>query len=55
MVRVTGPSWSLLARTGTVGPPVLLLDDAPGAVIDLGGAERLDDLLDALTKAAGRS
>jgi hypothetical protein len=55
MVRATGPSWSLLARPRTSGPAVLLLDDAPGAVIDLAGAEGLDDLLDALTGAADRS
>ena len=55
VVRATGPSWSLLGRAGSAGPAVLLLDEAPGAVIDLNGAERLDDLLDALCRQADRS
>lgn len=55
MVRATGQAWSLLARPGEHGPAVLLLDDPPGVVIDLAGAERLEELLDALVTVADRS
>jgi hypothetical protein len=53
MVRAAGHGWTFLARTD--GPTVLLLDEAPGAALQIDAdGTHLSDLLDALTAAADR-
>ena len=54
MVRAAGDGWNLVARPHD-GPAVLLLDELPGRVLDLTGADRLAELLDALVAAAYRT
>jgi len=53
LVRATGDGWTLLGRTD--GPVVLLADGIPGLPVDIEDAPRLNELLTALTAAAGRA
>ncbi len=52
MLRATGDGWTLIGRTD--GPVILLLDDAPGVLLDVGELPQTSGLLDALTAAAHR-
>jgi hypothetical protein len=53
LVRATGDGWTLIGRTD--GPAVLLADAIPGLPVDIEDAPRLNELLTALTAAAGRA
>ncbi len=53
VVRAVGDGWSLAGRTG--GPVVLLLDEAPGLLLDISDAPKVTELLDAFTVAADRA
>jgi hypothetical protein len=53
LVRANGDGWTLIGRTD--GPVVLLADAIPGLPVDIEDAPRLNELLTALTAAAGRA
>ena len=53
LVRASGDGWTLIGRTD--GPVVLLADAVPGVPVDIEDAPRLNELLTALTAAAGRA
>jgi len=53
LVRASGDGWTLIGRTD--GPVVLLADAMPGVPVDIEDAPRLNELLIALTAAAGRT
>lgn len=53
LVRATGDGWTLIGRTDS--PVVLLADALPGLPVDVKDAPQLNELLTALTAAAGRA
>lgn len=52
ILRASGDGWILIGRTD--GPVIVLLDDAPGVLLDVGELPETRGLLDALTAAAHR-
>jgi hypothetical protein len=53
LVRATGDGWTLIGRTD--GPVVLLADAIQGLPVDIEDSPRINELLAALTAAAGRA